>query len=137
MKIILVADPIQIEFQHALLPEDHILFHSKPVAFRFRSQVRVTGIPPLFATVPGTIIDLGVIEKVKQDHPLVGFGEKIAKASLFLKVIKPEEIIEGSLDVTIPRRAFEEKALGKIEINLVYVSSPLKRETLTLSEKIE
>jgi hypothetical protein len=65
------------------------------------------------------------------------FGEKIAKASLFLKVIKPEEITEGSLDVTIPRMAFKEKALGKIEINLVYVSSPLKRETLTLSEKIE
>jgi hypothetical protein len=54
-----------------------------------------------------------------------------------LKVIKPEEITEGSLDVTIPRTAFKEKALGKIEINLVYVSSPLKRETLTLSEKIE
>jgi hypothetical protein len=54
-----------------------------------------------------------------------------------LKVIKPEEITEGSLDVTIPRMAFKEKALGKIEINLVYVSSPLKRETLTLSEKIE
>ena len=65
------------------------------------------------------------------------FGEKIAKASLFLKVIRPEEITEGSLDVTIPRMAFREKALGKIEINLVYVSSPLKRETLTLSEKIE
>jgi hypothetical protein len=65
------------------------------------------------------------------------FGEKIAKASLFLKVIKPEEITEGSLDVTIPKMAFKEKALGKIEINLVYVPSPLKRETLTLSEKIE
>ncbi|MGD9034019.1 MAG: hypothetical protein PVJ69_08210 [Desulfobacteraceae bacterium] len=65
------------------------------------------------------------------------FGEKIAKASLFLKVIKPEEITEGSLDATIPMMAFKEKALGKIEINLVYVSSPLKRETLTLSEKIE
>lgn len=65
------------------------------------------------------------------------FGEKIAKASLFWKVIKPEEITEGSLDVTIPRMALKEKALGKIEINLVYVPSPLKRETLTFSEKIE
>ena len=65
------------------------------------------------------------------------FGEKIAKASLFLKVIKPEEITEGSLDATIPKMAFKEKTLGKMEINLVYVSSPLKRETLTLSEKIE
>jgi hypothetical protein len=64
-------------------------------------------------------------------------GEKISKASLFLKAIKPEEVTEGSLDVTIPRMAIKEKALGKIEINLVYVPSPLKRETLILSEKVE
>ena len=64
-------------------------------------------------------------------------GEKIAKAALFLKVIRPEESTEGSLDVTIPRKVIKEKALGKVEINLVYVSSPLNRETLTLSEKIE
>jgi hypothetical protein len=57
---------------------------------------------------------------------------------LFLKAIKPEEITEGSLDdVTIPKMAVKEKALGKIEISLVYVPSPLNRETLTLSEKIE
>jgi len=64
-------------------------------------------------------------------------GEKISKVSLFLKVIKPGEITEGSLDTTIPRMAIKEKALGKIEVNLVYVPSPLKRETLTLSGKIE
>ncbi|OGP87924.1 MAG: hypothetical protein A2157_02705 [Deltaproteobacteria bacterium RBG_16_47_11] len=65
-------------------------------------------------------------------------GEKISKVSLFLKAIKPEEVTEGSFyDVTIPKMAIKEKALGKIEINLVYVPSPLKRETLTLSEKVE
>ncbi len=65
-------------------------------------------------------------------------GEKISKVSLFLKAIKPEEVTEGSFyDVTIPKMAVKEKALGKIEINLVYVPSPLKRETLTFSEKIE
>jgi len=64
-------------------------------------------------------------------------GEKIATVYPFWKAIKPEEITEGSLDVTIPRMAVKEKALGKIEINLVYVPSPLKRETLTLDEKIE
>jgi len=64
-------------------------------------------------------------------------GEKISKVSLFLKAIKPGEITEGSIDTTIPRMAIKEKALGKIEINLIYVPSPLKRETLTLSEKIE
>ena len=64
-------------------------------------------------------------------------GEKILKVSLFLKAIKPGETTEGSLDTTIPRMAVKEKALGKIEINLVYVPSPLKRETLILSEKVE
>lgn len=32
-------------------------------------------------------------------------GEKIVTASLFLKAIRPGEIIEGSLDVTIPTMA--------------------------------
>ena len=63
--------------------------------------------------------------------------EKIVKVSVFLKAIKPGEITEGSLDATIPRMAIKEKALGKIEVSLVYVPSPLKRETLILSEKIE
>jgi hypothetical protein len=64
-------------------------------------------------------------------------GEKISKVSVFLKAIKPGESTEGSLDATIPRMAIKEKALGKIEVNLVYVPSLLKRETLTLSEKVE
>ena len=64
-------------------------------------------------------------------------GEKVSKVSLFLKATKPGETTEGSLDATIPRKAVKEKALGKIEINLVYIPSPLKRETLTLSEKVE
>jgi hypothetical protein len=63
--------------------------------------------------------------------------EKIVKVSPFWKAIKPEEITEGSLDVTIPMNAVKEKSLRKIEVNLVYVSSPLKRDTLTLSEKLE
>jgi hypothetical protein len=64
-------------------------------------------------------------------------GEKIATVYPFWKAIKPEEMTEGSLEVTIPKMAIKEKTLGKIEINLVYVPSPLKRETLTLSEKVE
>jgi hypothetical protein len=64
-------------------------------------------------------------------------GEKVAKASLFLKIIKPEESADTYLDITIPSKAIKEKALGKIEINLVYVASPLNRETVTFPEKIE
>jgi hypothetical protein len=81
-------------------------------------------------------VTLGYLDEAGKPIPFKS-GEKIATASLFLKAIKPGEITEGSLDVTIPRMAVKEKALGKIEINLVYVPSPLKRETLTLSEKVE
>jgi len=63
--------------------------------------------------------------------------EKIVKVSPFWKALQPEGITEGSLDVTIPMKAIKEKSLRKIEVNLVYVPSPLKREALTLSEKIE
>ncbi len=64
-------------------------------------------------------------------------GEKVATVYPFWKALKPEEVAEGSLDVTISKNAIKEKALAKIEVNLVYVPSPLKRETLTLSEKVE
>jgi hypothetical protein len=64
-------------------------------------------------------------------------GDKIATASVFLRSIKPEQTTEGSLDVTIPRKAIKEKVLGKMEISLVYVPSPLNRETIVFPEKIE
>jgi hypothetical protein len=69
----------------------------------------------------------------------IGFtsGEKVSKVYPFWKALKPEEVAEGSLDATIPRKAIKEKALGSIEVDLVYVPSPLKRENLTLSEKVE
>ena len=63
--------------------------------------------------------------------------EKIDKVYPFWKALQPEGFTEGTLDVTIPKMAIQGKTLGKIEINLVYVPSPLKRETLILSEKVE
>jgi hypothetical protein len=64
-------------------------------------------------------------------------GEKIATASLYLRTTKPEQTTEGSLDVTIPRNAIKEKALGRLEISLVYIPSPLNRETIVFPETIE
>ena len=64
-------------------------------------------------------------------------GEKIAKATLYSRVIKPEETTETSLDVTIPRKAVKGKLLERMEINLVYIPSPLNRETVIFTEKIE
>jgi hypothetical protein len=64
-------------------------------------------------------------------------GEKAVNVNAFWKVLKPGEVAEGNLEVTIPRNAVKEKALGKIEVNLVFVASPLKRETLNLPLKVE
>jgi hypothetical protein len=64
-------------------------------------------------------------------------GEKISKVSAYWQPIKPGESFDGSIDATIPRAAVQENALGKLQINVVYIPSPLKRETLTSPEKIE
>jgi len=64
-------------------------------------------------------------------------GEEIPKISVFVKALKPGESNEGSFDAIIPGMAVKGNTLGKIEINLVYVPSPLKRETLTLAEEIK
>jgi hypothetical protein len=63
--------------------------------------------------------------------------EKIDKVYPFWKALQPEGMTEGTLDVTIPKMAVAGKALGKIQIDLVFVPSPLKRDTLILSEKVE
>jgi len=64
-------------------------------------------------------------------------GEEIPKISVFVKALKPGESNEGFFDAIIPGMAVNGNTLGKIEINLVYVPSPLKRETLTLAEEIK
>ncbi len=63
-------------------------------------------------------------------------GEKSAKVSLYQNTIKPGESTEASLSATIPRAALKEKALGNVEINLVYVPSPVRRDTFTVPEKL-
>ncbi len=63
-------------------------------------------------------------------------GENTSKVSAYWQPIKPGESYDGSIDATIPRAAVKENALERIEINVVYVPSPLKRETLILPEKV-
>jgi len=63
--------------------------------------------------------------------------ERIGKVYPFWKALDPEGMTEGSLDVTLPVSAVKEKLLKKIEVNLVYIPSPLKRENLTFPEKFE
>ncbi|MBM4350064.1 MAG: hypothetical protein FJ106_09305 [Deltaproteobacteria bacterium] len=100
-----------------------------------RGNIKVTNISKDILVIQG--VTLG--EYLDEAGKPIAFssGGKVSKASGFWGTLKPEEVTEGSLDATIPRKAIKEKVLGKIEINLVYVTSPLKRETLTHSEKIE
>ena len=99
-----------------------------------RGRIKVTNISKDVLDIQG--VTLEYMDPAGKPIPFQS-GEKIAKVYPFWKAVKPGEITEGSLDVTIPRMAVKEKALEKIEINLVYVPSPLKRETLTLSGKVE
>jgi hypothetical protein len=64
-------------------------------------------------------------------------GEKMSKLDSSWKLIKPGEAFEGSIDAAIPLAAVKEKALGQIEVEEVYVPSPVKRENLSLIERIE
>jgi hypothetical protein len=63
--------------------------------------------------------------------------EKIDKVNPFWKALQPGQVTEGTLDVTSPSNAIKDKSIRKFEINLIYVPSPLKRETLTVPEKVE
>ena len=59
-------------------------------------------------------------------------GEKISKAIVMLQAIKPGEITESSINATFPGMAVKGKTLGRIEVNLVYIPTLLKRERLLI-----
>ncbi len=85
------------------------------------------------------VVDLqgATVEYMDQSGNPIGFGsgEKIVKALPFAQTLQPGEASDKALDLTIPRAAIAE--LAKINIHLVYAPAVLKRETLTLSERIE
>jgi len=99
----------------------------------FKGNIRITNISKDILDIQGI-----TVEYLNGAGKPIAFssGEKVSKASPFWKTLKPEELAEGTLVAAIPRKAVKEEILGKIQVNLVYVSIPLKRETLTLSEKI-
>jgi hypothetical protein len=98
-----------------------------------RGNVKITNISKDILDIQG--ITLEYLDEAGKSIAFTS-GEKVSKASPFWKTLKPEEVAEGTLEATIPRKVVKEKVLAKIEINLVYVPSPLKREILTLPEKI-
>jgi hypothetical protein len=81
-------------------------------------------------------VSLGYRDKAGKVIPFES-GEKVAKLTSYWKTIKPNETFEGSIDAMIPRTAVEKKKLGKILIEMVYIPSPVKRESLSIIGRIE
>jgi hypothetical protein len=64
-------------------------------------------------------------------------GEKNVTVSSYWKDLKPGTDSENYLDVTVPMVAVKDKLLSKIQVSVVYVPTPLKREALELPVKME
>ena len=64
-------------------------------------------------------------------------GEKIVTVSMYMRDLQPGKESENYLDVTVPMAAVKEKSLSKIQANVVYVPTPLKRESVDVPVKME
>jgi hypothetical protein len=64
-------------------------------------------------------------------------GEKKVAVSTYWTDLQPGKDAENYLDVTVPIAAVKEKSPNKIQVNVVYIPSPLKREALSIPVKME
>jgi len=64
-------------------------------------------------------------------------GEKKVTVSTYWKDLKPGTDSENYLDVTVPIAAVKDKLPSKIQVRVVYIPSPLKREALDIPVKME
>jgi len=64
-------------------------------------------------------------------------GEKKVTVSSYWADLEPGKESESYLDATVPIVAIKEKSLNKIQVNVVYIPSPLKREALDIPVKME
>ncbi len=64
-------------------------------------------------------------------------GEKNVSLFLSAKQLQPGKETENSLDITVPIAAVKERTLKKIHVNVIYVPSPVKRESVDLSVRME
>jgi hypothetical protein len=63
-------------------------------------------------------------------------GEKNVTVSIYLRDLQPGKESDNFLDVTVPMAAIKEKSLSKIQTTLVYVPTPLKRESVEMGVKL-
>jgi hypothetical protein len=97
-------------------------------------RIKITNISKDVLDIQAVTLDY--LDKAGKPIPFKS-EEKIDKVYPFWEALQPEGVTEGTLGVTIPMNAIKEKPLEKINVKVVYVPSPLRRETLTLSEKVE
>jgi len=64
-------------------------------------------------------------------------GEKKAKVSFYESNIQPEKAFEITLDVKVPVAAEKEKSINKIRTHVVYIPTPLKKESMDVPVKME
>lgn len=64
-------------------------------------------------------------------------GEKKVAVSTYWTDLQPGKEVENYLDVTVPMAAVKEKSLNKVQVSVVYIPSPLKREALAVPVKME
>jgi hypothetical protein len=96
---------------------------------RLKGRIKITNQSKDILEIQG--ITFEYLDHAGKPIPFIS-GEKISKAIVMLQAIRPGEITESSIDATIPKTAVKGKALGQIEVNLVYIPTLLKREKLLI-----
>ena len=64
-------------------------------------------------------------------------GEKRSTVSTYWTDLEPGKEAETSLDATVPMSAIKDKLLNKIQVRVVYIPTPLKREAFDVQVKME
>lgn len=64
-------------------------------------------------------------------------GEKKVTVSTYWTDLQPGKEAENYLDVTVPIAAVKEKSLNKVQVRVVYIPTPLKREAFDIPVKME
>jgi len=111
-----------------------------------KSTKELTSIPSLTGTIKisndsTNILDIKemTIQYLDSSGNPIAFksGEEKAKVSVYWSDIQPGKDSESSLDVKMPMAAAKEKAITKIRSHIVYIPTPLKRETMDVPVKME
>lgn len=64
-------------------------------------------------------------------------GERGSTASTYWTDLEPGNETESFLDITVPMAAIKENLLNKIRVRVVYIPTPLKRESFEVPVKME